>query len=570
MTKKKNFIIGLALLASLILGNMAFAAAPTISNLDAPNSELRPTTALITWTTDIPTDSIVMFGEFSASLTWEGVDTSSTDHSVQLKNLKPFTTYQYYVNAKNAEGQITKSDTKEFTTTILTNSIVGLDVPASTIRPDNVTVTWDTTNDSDSIVYYRESGLTSWSWQGDDKLISRHSVIIPNLKPFTTYQYYVNAKDLNSNMVKSDTKEFTTTIKTVTPDPLTFSNIKSEVKENKVTISWSTNYPSNSSVHYFYPNSNTKEYDNYNWDKADDFTQTHHSVDLTNLKSGVKYYYSVESKRKDDYALTKSADVFEFIAPRSNSIMATDNQLSDINNRARNLNDGKLSELLAEIKLLRDQLREQAAELKYLKTFTTEMKALNANMQSAIKAFIAYGVDDNTKKLGEGERAAVINSFKTAFDKLPETEAELADVIKIANGRWPSATNDVAEKKANEQFQKIYKRIADMNDPKDNAAITVMAYGLRQRAENRNLNSEKQGIQIFKGIYGHVPASTEDWNTMQAITYSGASRGVDTDGDLLVDSREQELGTDPKNKDTDGDGHIDGVEVANGFDPLKK
>ena len=568
MTKK--FITGLALLACLLLGNVVLAAAPTISNLEAPNSDLRPTTAVISWTTDVPTDSIVMYGKSSASLTWEGVDTLSTSHSVQLKNLEPFTTYQYYVNAKNAEGQITKSDTKEFTTTILANSIVGLDVPASTIRPDNVTVTWDTTNESDSIVYYRESGLTSWSWQGDDKLVLRHSVLIPNLKSFTTYQYYVNAKDSNGNIIKSDTKEFTTTIKTTTPEPLTFSNIKAEINENKVTVSWDTNFPSNSSVHYFYPNSATKEYDNYNWDKADDFTQLQHSIELKDLKPGIKYYFSVESKRKDDYALTKSTDVFEFVAPQSNSSVSSDNQLSNINTRARNLNDGKLNELLAEIKLLRDQLREQAAELKYLKTFAAEMRALNANMQTAIKAFIAYGVDDNTKKLGEGERAAVISSYEAAFDKLPETESELADAIKIANGRWPSVTSAEAEKEAKEQFQKIYKRIADMNDPKDNAAITVMAYGLRQKAENRNLNSEKNGINIFKGLYGHVPQTTEEWNIMQAITYSGASRGVDTDGDLLIDSREKELGTDPKNKDTDGDGHNDGIEVANGFDPLKK
>jgi|TARA_Y100000310_G_scaffold163662_1_gene163483 hypothetical protein len=63
-----------------------------------------------------------------------------------------------------------------------------------------------------------------------------------------------------------------------------------------------------------------------------------------------------------------------------------------------------------------------------------------------------------------------------------------------------------------------------MDNPNDNAAVTVMAYGLRQRAENRNLGSERNGIKIFKGIYGHVPSSTEEWNIMQAITYSGAKR----------------------------------------------
>ena len=153
-----------------------------------------------------------------------------------------------------------------------------------------------------------------------------------------------------------------------------------------------------------------------------------------------------------------------------------------------------------------------------------DVKILSEKSQAAINKFITYGVDANTVKLGAGERAAVINSYKAAFDKLPETEAELADAIKIANGRWPSMTNDAAEKKAKEQFQKIYKKIADMNNANDNAAIKVMAYGLRQKAENRNLNSEKAGIKIFKDIFGSVPKTTEDWNTMQAITYSGATR----------------------------------------------
>ncbi|MFH1661936.1 MAG: hypothetical protein ABIA02_02475 [Candidatus Falkowbacteria bacterium] len=45
---------------------------------------------------------------------------------------------------------------------------------------------------------------------------------------------------------------------------------------------------------------------------------------------------------------------------------------------------------------------------------------------------------------------------------------------------------------------------------------------------------------------------------------------TDTDGDLLSDKREEELGTNPNNPDSDGDGFMDGVEVANGFDPLKK
>jgi hypothetical protein len=43
---------------------------------------------------------------------------------------------------------------------------------------------------------------------------------------------------------------------------------------------------------------------------------------------------------------------------------------------------------------------------------------------------------------------------------------------------------------------------------------------------------------------------------------------LDEDGDGLLSSEEEVLGTDPTEADSDGDGHTDGDEVAAGFDPL--
>lgn len=61
-----------------------------------------------------------------------------------------------------------------------------------------------------------------------------------------------------------------------------------------------------------------------------------------------------------------------------------------------------------------------------------------------------------------------------------------------------------------------------MDSPNDNAAITVIAYGLRP--VNRNLESEKAGIRIFKAIYGYDPESAVSWDIVRAIAYSGAIR----------------------------------------------
>lgn len=201
-----------------------------------------------------------------------------------------------------------------------------------------------------------------------------------------------------------------------------------------------------------------------------------------------------------------------------------DAQIIKIEEKAELLSENKLDDILAELKELRNLVREQQAQIKYLKSLMSGMSNVTEEMQNAINSFISYGVDDNTKRLGEGERAAVMYSFKSAYGKLPENENDLADAVKIANGRWPSLTNEEAEQKAIKKFEEIYKRYPVLSNSKDDAAIKIMAYGLRQRAENRNLKSEENGIKIFKGIFGNVPNTTEEWNIMQAITYSGAAR----------------------------------------------
>lgn len=201
-----------------------------------------------------------------------------------------------------------------------------------------------------------------------------------------------------------------------------------------------------------------------------------------------------------------------------------DNNVAKMRERAGLLIRNQIQNVLTTIQETRNQLREKNVEQNQLKKLENEMAKISAEVKKSINTFVTYGVDNNTKKLGEGERAAVIYSYKEAFEKLPETEDELTDVIKISNGRWPSNVSNEAENEAKERFRKIYKRELRETNPHDMSAMKIMAYGLKQRAENRNLDSEKMGIKIFNDIFGHLPESTEDWNAMQAITYSGATR----------------------------------------------
>ncbi|MCD4694333.1 hypothetical protein K8R62_03170 [bacterium] len=264
-------------------------------------------------------------------------------------------------------------------------------------------------------------------------------------------------------------------------------------------------------------------------------------------RSGDKYhYYSSPSQRTDTLSAFNGdgnyyVRVCEYLGGKcgiySNEIIVSlsketyykeeinnDKQIVEIKERAGLLSNNNLNDILNEIKELRDIIKEQQNEIKYLRDLVTDMSNIAEEIRSTINNFITYGIDDNTKKLGEGERAAVIYSFKSAYGKLPETEEELTDMVKIANGRWPSQVNTEAEQRAMEEFGKIYDRSPDLNNINDEAAIKIMSYGLRQTAQNRNLESEKNGIRIFKWVYNEVPETTEEWNILQAITYSGAKK----------------------------------------------
>ena len=109
-----------------------------------------------------------------------------------------------------------------------------------------------------------------------------------------------------------------------------------------------------------------------------------------------------------------------------------------------------------------------------------------------------------------------------AFSKVPKSADDWSDVIKVANGRWPTQRSETAEIKSYEAFRKIYLREPDRNNAHDDAAVTVIAYGLRPA--NRNTDSEKAAILIFKAIYNYNPAGATDWDIVRAIAYSGAVR----------------------------------------------
>jgi len=181
----------------------------------------------------------------------------------------------------------------------------------------------------------------------------------------------------------------------------------------------------------------------------------------------------------------------------------------------------KVELIVADVGAKRDLVKEKEGVNKYTKPLTKDLERLSSENVNAITNFIVYGNKD-TQKLGAGERAGVLNSYKSSFNKLPSTQAEWEDVIKIGSKILPDEINLQAEDKAKIEFKKVYERDVDMDNSSDKTAVEMIAYGLRP--EKRNLDSERVGIRAFIEVYNYLPTVAMDWDIIRAIAYSGVKK----------------------------------------------
>ncbi len=220
---------------------------------------------------------------------------------------------------------------------------------------------------------------------------------------------------------------------------------------------------------------------------------------------------------------TETEEVTEIIEPETIPPSTTENiSITSLYGVASNIVE-KVSKQEADKVIENKQFVNLSPEtLKIYQKVVAGKNITDSNIKYQIAYFIHYGTP-TTQSLGAGERGGVLDSYYSAFSKMPTLDYEWMDIIKIANGRWPTERNSKLEEESqNNIFNTIYKRIANMNLPTDNAAVTVITYGLRPA--HRNMDSERTGIKFFKGIFGHNPENATDWDIVRAIAYSGAVR----------------------------------------------
>lgn len=157
------------------------------------------------------------------------------------------------------------------------------------------TITWTTNDAASSTVSY---GLTSsyGSASTTDALVTSHQIILSGLSPGNLYHYQVASGNSNGVSTSSDLT-FTTTADTAPP---VISSIASTTAATTATVTWNTDEAATSKVAYGTVSGA------YTLSSTSPSLVTSHSIGLSGLSNGTKYFYVVVSADSSGNIATSS------------------------------------------------------------------------------------------------------------------------------------------------------------------------------------------------------------------------------------------------------------------------
>lgn len=180
---------------------------PVISNITQNQTD---TTATITWNTDVPATSQILYGTTTPYTASTTLDTNHvTSHSVTITGLMPNTTYHYQIQSGDTAGMTSSADR----TFMTSSSSIGLPIISNITQTPSDTsavITWKTDAAATSQIFYGTTTPYSASTTLDTNLVTNHSVTIAGLMPNTTYHYQIQSSNSAGTATFSD-RTFTTT-----------------------------------------------------------------------------------------------------------------------------------------------------------------------------------------------------------------------------------------------------------------------------------------------------------------------------------------------------------------------
>ena len=220
----------------------SLTSGPTVSSVTTKKS-------VITWSTDRASDSKVSYGTGSNSYFTEEPSNSSqvTDHTINLTNLSPGTTYYYKVKWTDGDGNTGTSEEKSFATTAAPTV---KDVAAKNVGLSSAIIQFNSKNASKVKIYYG----TTTSFGGVKEISTSttetiYTSEITDLTDGVKYYYKINTFDSDNSEYEGTTLDFATL-----PRPK-ISTVRLEQVANTaqttIRVSWNTNTEVSSIVTYY-------------------------------------------------------------------------------------------------------------------------------------------------------------------------------------------------------------------------------------------------------------------------------------------------------------------------------
>lgn len=170
--------------------------------------------ALVEWTTDRPASSEVVFSSASQftpgnyAFSQSSPDSTTSNHSIRLIGLEPFTEYHFQVRSTDEFGITGQSLDFTFTTKASLPDIRNLRIVK--IEEDAATIAWDTTVPAKATIEYQDLTTGAQNSLGRPTLATSHQMRITDLTLGTRYVAFVIAENSGGDRVKSQPLTFIT------------------------------------------------------------------------------------------------------------------------------------------------------------------------------------------------------------------------------------------------------------------------------------------------------------------------------------------------------------------------
>lgn len=307
---------------SVSTGAMETSATLLISGVET--ATVASASVTIAWTTDLPSDSQIEYGESVDLGTLTSLSsTLVTWHSVAIGNLTPNTNYIYRIKSKPTGTTVaTVSPYHEFTTlshstpVVAPANIISVGTPA--VTSSGATITWMTDKEASSQVEYGLGTGYGETSTANSALVTSHSISLSGLDPATTYHYRVKSVDEASNITFSEDYTFTTaslaqsgteTISISAPTAIS-TLIVGGYDQNSAALEWnvaSTNYDQSLEYEVRYSTSPITA-DNFSGATTAQLTPVYHgdlspqgtlrTYIVAGLNTNTVYYFAIKSKHQ--------------------------------------------------------------------------------------------------------------------------------------------------------------------------------------------------------------------------------------------------------------------------------